>query len=118
MPDEGRFRWTALRDSAGATLRAVLGLAPQVLHHLGLIAGAALVTGAGGKRSLLRDWARRLHRRFDSWWAPGLAIGVFAAVFSLSAFVLGPAISGQADQASTPSPSSTPTLDEHIGHHG
>jgi hypothetical protein len=36
----------------------------------------------------------RLHRRFGSWIAPALGLLVFVAMFSLSAVVIGPAISG------------------------
>jgi hypothetical protein len=36
----------------------------------------------------------RLKRRFGAWWAPALGLAVFAAMFSVSAFVIGPAISG------------------------
>jgi hypothetical protein len=46
----------------------------------------------------------RLKRRFGSWWAPALGFAVFAAMFSLSAFVIGPGISGngQSEQAADP----------------
>ncbi len=37
---------------------------------------------------------RRLYRRFRTWWAPAIAVAVFTALFSLSAFVIGPAVSG------------------------
>jgi len=37
---------------------------------------------------------RRLHRRFGTWRAPVIALALFAAMFSLSSFVIGPAISG------------------------
>jgi hypothetical protein len=36
----------------------------------------------------------RLKRRFASWWAPMIGLAVFAVMFSVSAFVIGPAISG------------------------
>ena len=79
----------------------VLGLLPHVLHHVALLAGTALVAGSGGTvlfglLGLLASvpFLWRLRRRFDSWWAPALGLLVFAAMFSLSAFVIGPAISG------------------------
>ena len=120
----GRGRLAAARDAVGAVFGAILGLAPHVLHHVGLIAGAAFITGAGGNTLfflvglvLSVPLLRRLYRRFRTWRAPAIAIAVFAAVFSLSAFVVGPAISGgdpgTSDAPPPPAPSST--LDEH-GH--
>jgi hypothetical protein len=120
-PRQGKL--SVARDAVGAAVGAILGLAPHVLHHIGLIAGAAFVTGAGGNALFFvlglvfsLPLLRRLYRRFHTWRAPAIAAVVFAAVFSLSSFVIGPAISGgPADSPSTPSPS--PSQD-HAGHHG
>ena len=125
LADDGirRGRLVAVRDAIGAFVGAILGLAQHVLHHIGLIAGAALVTGAGGNALFFgiglvfsTPLLRRLYRRFHTWRAPAIAVVVFAAVFSLSAFVIGPAVSGGADGSpSTPEPSPT---QNHSGHHG
>lgn len=79
----------------------VVGLAPHVLHHVGFLAGTAFVAGAGGTAlfggvglAASVPMLLRLRRRFGSWRAPALALAVFVAMFSLSAFVVGPAISG------------------------
>lgn len=79
---------------------AVTGIAPHVLHHAGPLAGTALVAGAGGKVLFgaiglvaTIPMLLRLHRRFGTWVAPAIALGVFAAVFSFSTFVIGPRIS-------------------------
>jgi hypothetical protein len=112
----------------------IAGLLPHVLHHAGPLAGAALFAGVGG--SLLFGglgllvaipFLRRMHRRFASWRAPAIAAGVFAALFSLSTFVVGPRIgdAGTATEASTPSstapaPSTAPAEAgerEHERHH-
>ena len=92
----------------GAT-GGVAGLAPHVLHHVGLLAGTAVVAGSGGTLlfAVLGLVAsvptlRRLHRRFRTWWAPALGLAVFAVMFAVSAFVVGPQISGQS--SSTPAP--------------
>lgn len=92
----------------------VVGLAPHVLHHVGLVAGTALVAGAGGTAlfggvGLVASVPvlLRLRRRFGGWRAPALALGGFALMFSLSAFVVGPAISG-----AEPVPAA-----DHAGHH-
>ena len=45
---EGRSTLWAIRDGIGAVVGVVLGVAPHVLHHIGLLAGAALITGALG----------------------------------------------------------------------
>lgn len=82
---------------------AFIGLVPHVLHHVGPLAGAALLAGAGGTVLFAAigfvaaiPFLLRLHRRFGSWRAPAIALAVFAAMFSLSSLVIGPAISGDA----------------------
>ena len=96
-------------------LGGVLGLAPHVLHHVGLLAGTALVAGSGGTAlfgvlGLLASvpMLRRLHRRFGTWWAPAIGLVVFAVMFTVSAFVVGPAISGESG-----SPASVVQHDDH-----
>ena len=60
---------------------------------------------------------RRIHRRFRTWVAPGIAVVVFAAMYSVSALVIGPAISGSSETGPT-APAPTPTVvDEHAVHH-
>jgi hypothetical protein len=80
---------------------AVLGLAPHVLHHAGLLAGSALIAGTGG--ALLFGavgflaaipFLLRAHRRCGNWRVPGALLALFAVVFSISTFVIGPAMSG------------------------
>ena len=78
-----------------------IGLLPHVLHHVGPLAGAALLAGATGRALFAAlgfvaaiPFLRRLHRRFKTWRAPAIALAIFAAMFSLSSFVIGPAISG------------------------
>ncbi len=124
---EGRSSWRAIRDGIGAVLGVVLGIAPHVLHHIGLLAGAALIAGASGNAlfyviglALSVPMLRRLYRRFHTTWAPAIAVAVFTGLFSLSAFVVGPAISGtgedpQPPPPTSPRPSPSPTVDEH-GH--
>lgn len=117
--------WSALV----AAVAVVVGLAPHVLHHVGLIAGTALVVGAGGTAlfaviGLLASipMLLRLKRRFRSWWAPAIGLAVFTGMFLLSTLVIGPAITGRAD---TPAPASptAPTVQVpaedpgHAGHH-
>lgn len=78
-----------------------IGLLPHVLHHVGPLAGAALLAGATGRILFAAigfvaaiPLLRRLHRRFQTWRAPAIALAVFAAMYSLSSFVIGPAIAG------------------------
>lgn len=118
-----RRRLAAVRYTAGSVIGATLGLVPHLLHHVALIAGTALVTGVGGNvlffavgLLLSVPMLRRLHRKFGSWVAPTIAVAVFAAVFSLSAFVVGPAISGESTTPSapaTPSPGHTSDGTQH-----
>ena len=79
-----------------------VGLLPHILHHVGPLAGAALLAGATGRVLFAAiglvaaiPFLRRLHRRFQTWRAPAIALAIFAAMFSLSSFVIGPAISGE-----------------------
>ena len=111
--------WNAVTAAIGA----VMGLLPHVLHHVGLLGGAVLVSGATGNVLFAvlgivfsLPLLRRLHRRFGTWKAPALALGVFALMFSLSAFVIGPAISGDEPDPG-PVPVQTPDPDEHGDHH-
>ncbi|WP_220794250.1 hypothetical protein [Nocardioides pelophilus] len=113
--------WSAVTAVVGG----IMGLLPHLLHHVGLLGGAVLVTGATGNilfavlgLVLSLPLLRRLYRRFGTWKAPTLALAVFTLMFSLSAFVIGPAISNDdpsPDRDRTPV--RTPGPDEHEGHH-
>jgi hypothetical protein len=126
-PSEGsapttlRERVAALVSSAVA---AVLGVAPHVLHHVGPLAGAALLAGTGG--TLLFGaiglvaaipFLLRVHRRCGSWRVPAALLATFAMMFSISAFVIGPAISGGDDGGkSTPTQQTAPSAPAKTGH--
>ena len=120
-----RGGWASVRDTVGAGVGAALGIAPHVLHHIGLLAGTAVVTGASGNAlfyvvGLLFSvpMLRRLYRHFGSWWAPAIAVGVFTIAFSVSAFVIGPAISSTEDAPPPTSPSQpAPSPTDHDSHH-
>ena len=117
----GRLRtwWSALPGGIGA----VTGLAPHVLHHVGLLAGTALIAGTGGTAlfgvlGLLASvpLLLRLRHRFGNWWAPMIGLAVFAVMFAVSTLVIGPAINGDTNPPPTVGPSS-PTVN-HSAHHG
>ena len=118
----GRGRLAALWNAVTAAVGAVMGLVPHLLHHISFLAGAALVTGVGGNLLfgalgllLSVPLLRRLYRRFQTWKAPAVAVAVFAVMFSLSAFVIGPAIS---DTDPEPAPGPTEPIDpDHREHH-
>ena len=106
-PPASRIR--ALWNAIVGAIAGLVGLAPHVLHHVGLLAGVALVAGTAGTImfGILGLVASipllvRLHRRFDTWRAPAIALAIFAAMFALSSFVIGPALTD--DGGSTPSP--------------
>jgi len=122
-PDRHGGPLAAAWNAVTAVIATVMGLAPHVLHHIGLFAGAAFVVGVGGNLLfgavgllLSIPLLRRLYRRFATWRAPAIGVAVFAAMFSLSAFVIGPAISNPAP-ADTPQPAGTPSPAEHSAHH-
>jgi predicted PurR-regulated permease PerM len=105
------------------------GIAPHVLHHVGPLAGAALFGGLGG--SLLfgvigfaatTPFLLRLRRRSGGWRLPAVMLAAFAVIFSISTFVIGPAISEGGNGSSTPSPSAPVgpepgTSSSHEEHH-
>ena len=102
----GRIR--TLWNGVVAGIAVVVGLLPHVLHHIGFLAGTAVVAGAGGAAlfavlglAASVPFLLKLYRRFGTWVAPVVALGVFAVMFALSAFVIGPAINGT-DTASVP----------------
>jgi hypothetical protein len=88
----GAGAWAGLWNALTGLIATVAGIAPHVLHHVGLFAGAFLITGAAGNLLfgalgllLSVPLLRRLHRRFGTWKAPAIAVGVFAMMFAVSA---------------------------------
>jgi hypothetical protein len=120
----GLVRVRAALAGVGA---AVLGAAPHVLHHVGPLAGAALLAGATGKVLfgalgflLAIPMLRRLRRRTGAWRVPGGALALMAVVFAFSSFVIGPAVTGgdePAAPANVPSAPAGVSPDEHEAHH-
>ena len=103
-------------------MAAVSGIAPHVLHHVGPLAGAALLAGAGGTVlfgvagfALSIPMLLRLRRRFGTWAAPAVATAIFTVVYLFSALVVGPALTGE--NAAPQAPASTPLPSDHAGHH-
>lgn len=106
-----RMRTAAGRmtEVLAAVWGAIVGLAPHVLHHVGPLAGAALLAGVWGTALFAAiglvaavPFLLRLERRFGTWRAPAIALAVFVAMFSLSSFVIGPALSGGTDEPVMP----------------
>ncbi|MBS3942428.1 MAG: hypothetical protein KG028_15830 [Actinobacteria bacterium] len=112
---------TRVRTTLLGLWAAVTGAAPHVLHHVGPLAGTALVAGAGG-RALFGvagfvatiPMLRRLRRRTGSWRVPGLALAAFAAIYTVSTLFVGPAIGA----ATSPDPATSPTEQVEVDHHG
>lgn len=111
-----RRAWTPVAGAVGT----ISGILPHVLHHVGPLAGAALLAGATG--TLLFGalglivsipFLLRLRHRFGTWRAPAIALAVFAVGFAVSSFVIGPAISGGGGKTG---PSGAPPA-SHGGHH-
>jgi hypothetical protein len=118
LRDRLRALWNALVGGIGL----LVGFVPHVLHHVTLLAGTALVAGSGGSALFGAlgfvasvPFLLRLRRRFGSWRAPAIGLFIFVAMFSLSTFVIGPAISG-AGGGSDIQPGPVPSVD-HNGHH-
>ena len=108
--------------AASGAVAVISGIAPHVLHHVGPLAGTALLAGAGGTVlfgiagfALSIPMLLRLRRRFGSWAAPAIASAIFTGVYLFSALVVGPALT--AEPAAVESPASTPTPSGHADHH-
>lgn len=115
----GRRAIGRLRNALVAVWAAITGLAPHVLHHVGPLAGAAIVSGVLGTAlfgavGLLATvpFLLRLRRRFGSWLAPAIALAVFAAVFTISTTIVGPRLTGSETADGT-----TVTDADHEEHH-
>ena len=114
----GHRLWGRVRTGLLAVWAAVAGAAPHVLHHVGPLAGTAIVAGAGGRIVFgaagfvaTIPMLRRLRRRTGNWRAPALALAAFAAIFAFSTLVIGPALSGADTDGS-------PVVIEDDDHHG
>lgn len=115
----------ALWAGTRATVGALMGLAPHVMHHIGLLAGAALLTGALGNSILYTvglllsiPLLNRLRHRFNTWKAPILGVAAFTVLFGISTFVVGPLINPAGSQYPPVPTAPRPTVtDEHAGHH-
>ncbi len=131
VPTSERTAPRTLRQRAAAIVSsgvaAVLGVLPHVLHHVGPLAGAALLAGTGG--TLLFGaiglvaaipFLLRVHRRCGNWRVPAALLATFAVMFSISAFVIGPAISGSDSDSengkSTPTQQTAPVAPSKTGH--
>src|SRR6266511_4134205 len=97
----------------------VTGVAPHVLHHVGPLAGAALLAGVGGKALffalgllLSLPMLRRLYRRFGTLVAPALALVAFAALFTFSSLIVAPWLTGSEKAPRTPG------IEQPAGHAG
>ena len=115
-------RWRAIWSGARAAVGALLGLVPHVLHHIGFLAGAAVLTGAVGNAllyvaglALSIPMLDRIRKRHHTWKASLIAVVVFTGLFAFSAFIVGPALNPPSPQ---PAPIQQPTAAaEHEDHH-
>ncbi|OZB88083.1 MAG: hypothetical protein B7X41_10015 [Microbacterium sp. 14-71-5] len=125
-PSEVRRRWAPLRavwTAVTGVAGVIGGIAPHVLHHIGPLVGTALIAGAGGTvlfgvlgLAASVPMLLKLRRRFKSWWAPGIALAVFAAGFIVSTTVIGPIIRG--DEPAKPVQNQLEMPAGHSQHHG
>lgn len=117
---DGRSMIHLVRSSLTGALGLVLGLLPHVLHHVGFLAGTALLAGAGGTLlfgmlglAASLPMLIRLYRRFGSMVAPAIAVGIFAIAFAFSSLVLGPVIRGNLEPGGGAEPSAHPSGGDH-----
>lgn len=123
-PRQGRWRttWAGVRAGLGA----LLGLVPHLMHHIGILAGTAFLTGVFGNSVLYVaglvlsiPLLHRLRKRFGGWKAPVVGVIVFTAMFLVSALVLGPAINRLGAEPAPQAPIQQVLAEEdHEAHHG
>ena len=115
-----------VRGAIAGVGAALLGAAPHLLHHAGPFAGAALLAGATGKMLfgalglvLAIPVLRRLRTRTGSWRAPGAALPLMAALFTVSTVVIGPALTGDDEPVAPPTREVPATISPagHDSHH-
>ena len=111
-----------LRHLVTAGWGAVSGVAPHVLHHVGPLAGAAILAGTGGRvlffvfgLAAATPMLIRLYRSFRTWMAPAIAIAIFGLTYTISSLFIGPVIWGDAEPTTPDGPAATSTTDQH-GH--
>lgn len=116
-----RLAQSRVRAALLAAWGVVIGVAPHVLHHVGPLAGAALLAGAAGTLLfgaiglvLSIPFLLRLYRRFRTLAAPTLAAGAFIAIFAVSALVVSPLITDGNQSGKTPAGQTPPN---HVAHH-
>jgi len=110
-----------LRHAVTAVWGTVSGVAPHVLHHVGPLAGAAVLAGTAGRilffiigLAVATPMLIRLYVRYRTWAAPAIAVAVFALTYTVSSLYLGPLLTGETPGPTDPA-SVTTTVDAH-GH--
>lgn len=111
-----------LRHVFSAVWGTISGIAPHVLHHIGPLAGAAILAGTGGRvlffllgLAFAIPMLVRLYRRFRTWVAPSIAVAVFGVTYTLSSVFIGPLISGNSAESAANVLEVTTSTDQH-GH--
>lgn len=116
--------WTRLFGRCGSAAcwwGAIAGALPHVLHHAGPLAGAALVTGAGGTllfagvgfaATMPLLWHE--HRRTQGWRTPVLVLAASAILFTVSTLTVGRLLGGD-EAPEPPGPTDSSEVDPH-GH--
>ena len=113
-----------VRHAVTAVWGAASGVAPHILHHVGPLAGAAVLAGTGGQvlfffvgLAVATPMLIRLYRRFRTWAAPAIAVAIFAVAYTVSSLYLGPLFAGDTTGSISIEPESvTTTTIDHHGH--
>lgn len=107
-----------VRHGVTAVWGGVVGLTPHVLHHVGPLAGAAVLAGTGGRMlffliglAAATPMLIRLYRRFRTWAAPAIAVAIFALTYTVSSLYLGPLLTRDAPGPTAPASVTTTTHD-------
>ena len=109
-----------LTGAVGSAWAATMGVLPHVLHHVGPLAGAALLAGTTG--TLLFGAATflltiplllRVHRKSGTWRVPLALLGLFVAIWALSTFIVGPEVRDRLEERRDPKPEHQSEHEQH-----
>jgi hypothetical protein len=109
--------------AGGVGVGGLVGVAPHVLHHIGLVAGASLLAGTAGTLlfgalGLLAavPVLVKIRRRTGGWLLPSASLALFAALFALSSLVMGPLLTGAWSSGESDRPPPTASEARHEEH--
>ena len=108
-----------LVGAIGTAWATLMGMLPHVLHHIGPLAGAAIIAGTTGivifgllALALTIPVLIRVQRRCGNWRIPAVLLGIMLAAWSASTWVFSPWVQ---DKLAEPKSSTRTNVPSSIG---